>query len=61
MKLTIQIEMSNAAFERDPAWEAAEILGKLKERLLFTSIGLGDGFPLLDSNGNHVGNATITE
>ena len=62
MKLTIEVEMNNAAFADNPG-EIAGILRKLADRTLDASEELPwDGRLIIkDSNGNKVGFATVEE
>jgi hypothetical protein len=62
MKLVIKIEMDNAAFEEDPAREAARILEGLASRIR------GSGDPVVgdvvyynDISGNKVAKAMVVE
>ena len=57
MKLTIEIDMGNAAFDGRPATEAIRILREVEKGL---SEG-EDGGPAIDANGNTVGHWTITD
>lgn len=66
MKLTITINMDNAAFggedeELYNGTEVARILGRLAK--LMRSDNLRDGYrqPLIDINGNAVGEAEVTD
>lgn len=61
MKLEIEIQMDNAAFEDNSGSEAARILRKLADRIDGESCTHGDVTPLIDLNGNRVGKATVTE
>ena len=57
MKATISIDMNNAAFDGDGgALELSDILKWLSERVRWGERDL----PLLDSNGNRVGQFKIT-
>lgn len=56
-KLTVTIEMGNAAFAEDAEAEAGRILRGLAERLIRG--GFPDALPLRDFNGNTVGRAVI--
>lgn len=63
MKLVIEIECDNSAFDPEfeaagPAPEAASILRQLAESLDGTSPTKGDRVVLHDVNGNRVGTAT---
>jgi hypothetical protein len=54
MKLTLYIDMDNAAFEDAPGLEAVRILREVADEL--ETIGTGYGsWPLIDINGNKVG------
>ena len=57
MKATITIEMDNAAFEDGPATELARILRALAKRV---SDG-PDYVPLMDVNGNKVGEFVLSK
>lgn len=56
-KLTVTIEMDNAAFAEDAEAEAGRILRGLAERMIRG--GFPGELPLRDYNGNTVGRATI--
>ena len=62
MNIIIKINTDNAAFEDNPA-ELPEILGKLKRKI--ENIGglpqEGEEFYLYDTNGNNVGEFSVTE
>ncbi len=58
MKITIDINMDNAAFEESGA-EVARILRKLAERLYDPQVG--EGGKLQDINGNTVGQWEVIE
>ena len=61
MRITIEINCDNAAFEDDPAQEVKRILSNLSLRFdeMFTlPVGL---IPLLDTNGNTVGSAEMSD
>lgn len=64
-KLTLDIDLTYAAFDDKPSMEAARILRKLADRLESGHYGLldldGDGVPMIDINGNTVGRARIVE
>jgi hypothetical protein len=55
MKIVININTGNAAFEDNPH-EAREIIGQVQDHM---GIGPTEG-PLFDSNGNKVGNFKVT-
>jgi len=57
MKLTIEIEMDNAAFEGDAGVEAMRILRKLQ----IDGTDPNWSKTLMDTNGNKVGRAEITD
>lgn len=64
MKLQIEIEMGNAAFQDNGPYELARILEDVKRKVF--SLGeepLPSGFKekLFDSNGNTVGKAEVTD
>lgn len=59
MKLTITIEMDNAAFEPCNGEEARRILGELANAMPFT-LSPGMDLNLRDINGNKVGKAEVT-
>ncbi len=63
MKLTITIQMDNAAFvdENPSGTEAARILRKLASRIDGEQCAAGDVTPCLDYNGNKVGEAKVTK
>ena len=58
MKLTIEMNCDNAAFTEMPGMEAGRILAKLARRL--QEMGL-DNYPLMDGNGNRVGDCKFDE
>lgn len=67
MNLRIKINMDNAAFEAPNqtsrfrnAGEPARILRHLTVGWMGTSLEIGDSWPLLDINGNKVGEAKVT-
>ena len=59
MKLTISLDMDNAAFEEDPGVEASLAVqyGILR---LPQPLQAGDMTPLFDTNGNRVGEIEVT-
>ena len=59
MTLTITINMDNGAFDENPG-EAARILREQVIRHLENGIERGNGWGLMDVNGNRVGVAKIT-
>ena len=59
MKLTITMDMDNAAFEGDWSFEAARILRNYVDRL--DEQGRDEAFNLRDVNGNTVGHAKISD
>lgn len=63
MKLKLEITMENAAFDGDPAHEAARILKEAAFKINNAPIGNfhEDGVPLMDGNGNRVGFVAINE
>lgn len=61
MKLTIEINMDNAAFEDCSGTECARILRKLALRIEGDNCRPGDVTPCMDINGNKVGNATVED
>jgi hypothetical protein len=64
MKLMIEIRMENAAFEDEPATEAARILRQLARDIAEDGAGAfdpGPGAKLRDSNGNTVGWARVED
>jgi hypothetical protein len=62
MKLTITIDMDNAAFESEPGEEAARIIrGRLRNIETIDANDIGTVFPMMDANGNRVGQAEVTE
>lgn len=62
MKLKIEIEMNNAAFEPRHGAEAARVMREVAEILDADSelSEVGDSFTLRDFNGNRVGTAKVT-
>lgn len=68
MKVKIEIECDNAAFDEDPQGEFGYILDQAKEKIdapeLFHAIQAGDARPfsnsLRDTNGNTVGKIEVT-
>ena len=60
MRLTITIDMDNAAFDDNARAEVSEILTDLIDEFP-ASPAPGDGAPLWDSNGNTVGEWNIHE
>lgn len=62
MKLLIEMDMDNAAFELAPGEEAARILRRRLPQI--ESIGandVGTVFPLMDVNGNRVGQINVLD
>jgi len=59
MKLLIEIEMDNAAFEPCSGTECARILRKLADRIEDEQCTEGDVTPCRDINGNKVGKAEV--
>lgn len=59
MKLTVTINMDNAAFEPTNGVEVARLLHYLAEILDGEKLTRGDHFPLTDANGNRVGEARV--
>lgn len=55
--VTITIKTDNAAFEASPGTEVARILRQLADRLMRGAVG---DCPLMDSNGNKVGEMKST-
>lgn len=60
MKLTITIQMDNAAFEGDPGSEAGRILVELIENLDAQELRPGLSETLRDVNGNTIGKAKVS-
>ena len=61
MKLTITIDMDNAAFEGVPGKEAARIIrSRLRNIETIDDNDIGTVFPMMDINGNRVGQAEVT-
>lgn len=64
-KLTLEIDLTYAAFDDGPSIEVARILRKLADRLESGHYSLldldGDGVPMIDINGNTVGRARVAE
>jgi hypothetical protein len=58
MDAKITVNMDNAAFEGSPATELARILRKLAKRIEDTGC---DYAPIMDENGNKVGELNISE
>ena len=63
MKLTLSIDMDNAAFDDSPGAEASRILHRLADKVgpMEASDALGTTWPLMDINGNKVGRAEVVE
>ena len=61
MKLTIEIEVDNAAFENLPGVEIARILEKFAHDIKSDTLAPGDQWLMLDFNGNKVRVARIEE
>jgi hypothetical protein len=61
MKLTITMDMDNAAFEDGPGSEAARILRTLAQKIDGVDLEIDDRVALLDVNGNRVGSMNVTE
>lgn len=59
MKLTVTIQMDNAAFEPEPGEEAARVLREYADRIEGSARFLTEAFSLYDANGNHVGTAKV--
>jgi hypothetical protein len=59
MKLTLYIDMDNAAFEDAPGQEAARILRAAARKVEGAQTGDIGYFPLMDSNGNKVGELKV--
>ena len=59
MKLRIEMQLDNAAFEPDNGTEIARILEKLATRWHAESLPSGESCRLLDINGNVVGKAEV--
>jgi hypothetical protein len=64
LKLTIEFETDNAAFDPDPRPECASILRKaMKDALISLEDSPSgediDGAPIRDSNGNKIGSFTL--
>jgi len=61
MKITIEINMDNAAFEDNPD-EVPNILTRIGNAWRFGGAGYSDfDRPIMDSNGNKVGKVQVTE
>ena len=58
MKIRIEINCDNAAFEDDPATEVERILKNLTGKLRLPGM---EDLPLMDINGNKVGTLTVEE
>ncbi len=62
MKLVIEINMDNAAFENHNGCEAGRILYQLAvDRIRPQILEIGDTMSLMDHNGNKVGEAKVVE
>lgn len=61
MKLTIEIDLDNSAFEYDGPDELRRMLVRLCDRLPEPLSDTGGAVNLYDSNGNHVGTARIAD
>jgi len=61
MKLTLEIEMDNAAFEDMPGIEAARILRIAARKIEGAEPTDRASFPLMDSNGNRVGQVSVED
>lgn len=61
MKLKLELEMDNAAFDDDPDAEVWDILRKASEKVLHHGIPVDAKYRLMDSNGNTVGFMTAEE
>lgn len=61
MKLTITIDLDNAAFEDGGAEDVARILASVAERIPDPLTETNGPLNLHDYNGNHCGTAEITE
>lgn len=61
MKLTISMDLDNAAFKDDGADEVARILTSIGERIPDPLDQTGGALDLHDANGNHVGTAEIVK
>jgi hypothetical protein len=57
MTFTVKIKCDNAAFGDDPGAEVGRILHKLAHVVERSPLCKGDTFPLVDENGNKVGEA----
>ncbi len=60
MKLTVKIEMDNAAFEDVNGNEASRILTWLSEQIRDWALQPKEGGPLRDINGNVIGEWRVT-
>jgi hypothetical protein len=61
MKLNIEIDMDNAAFDPDNGQESARILSGLAEKIASYRLLHDEGGPLVDANGNRVGAWAVEE
>ena len=63
MKIKIEIDLNNAAFQPGPGMELSRILGNLADRIQFWSDAgkILDPFKLTDSNGNTVGKGKVVK
>jgi len=61
MNVTIKINCDNAYFEGEEAFQVATILRGQAERLIeHDSICVGESWPIMDGNGNRVGELKVT-
>lgn len=65
MKFTLKFNMDNAAFgdfdDVKESQEVSSILRKLANTIGGHSLEVGDSYPIMDSNGNKIGTAEVTE
>ena len=63
MNITIKINTDNATFQDNPAGELSMILDGLKRKneRIEGNFQLGEEFYLYDTNGNNVGEFSVTE
>jgi hypothetical protein len=61
MKLTIEIDLDNAAFEDNGWGEIVYCLSQVTRKLNFRGRIVADDCKILDTNGNTVGTATVSD
>jgi hypothetical protein len=60
MKISIRFDCGNAAFDEDPTIETERILRELAVSVRRRGLGVGDSWPVVDVNGNTVGQVKVT-